>query len=284
MITSKIMMAVVMLLGSTLSFAQIKNQKTISAFVDGNCGMCQKNIENAGTLKNEAKVSWKADGHEAVIVYDSTKTDIDAVLKRIALAGYDNEKYLAPTATYNSLHGCCQYDRTLTAEPVVDENKLEGAPHNHQHNQPEALENSSDLQASIDWYLQLKDALVSSHTAQVTAQAKALAAALDNIKMEKLTNSEHQIWMKIMSDIKKETKNIASAKNIEEQRKAFARLSPLLFSLVKDSKLSATLYYQKCPMYNDGKGATWLSKDSAIKNPYYGAKMLSCGSTEQTLK
>jgi hypothetical protein len=37
-------------------------------------------------------------------------------------------------------------------------------------------------------------------------------------------------------------------------------------------------------MYNDGKGANWLSKESAIKNPYYGSQMLSCGKTVETIK
>jgi len=37
-------------------------------------------------------------------------------------------------------------------------------------------------------------------------------------------------------------------------------------------------------MDNDGKGANWLSKESSIKNPYYGSKMMRCGSTVETIK
>jgi hypothetical protein len=37
-------------------------------------------------------------------------------------------------------------------------------------------------------------------------------------------------------------------------------------------------------MYNDGKGANWLSKESTIKNPYYGSQMLTCGKTVETIK
>jgi Cu(I)/Ag(I) efflux system membrane fusion protein len=37
-------------------------------------------------------------------------------------------------------------------------------------------------------------------------------------------------------------------------------------------------------MANDNKGADWLSFDKAIKNPYFGDKMLQCGSVEQTIK
>ena len=52
----------------------------------------------------------------ATLSYDSKKTNQDEILKRIALAGYDSEKYLAPDAVYNNLHGCCQYDRVFNKE------------------------------------------------------------------------------------------------------------------------------------------------------------------------
>jgi len=36
-------------------------------------------------------------------------------------------------------------------------------------------------------------------------------------------------------------------------------------------------------MYNNGKGANWLSKEEAVKNPYYGSQMLTCGSVQETI-
>ncbi len=47
----------------------------------------------------------------AVITYDSRKTTLNEILKRIADAGYDNDVYRAPDAVYNKLHMCCQYER-----------------------------------------------------------------------------------------------------------------------------------------------------------------------------
>jgi len=98
---------------STLSIAQIKNAKTETAKVNGNCGMCKRTIEKAGNVKNEVQVVWDADNQRASITYDPEKTTVDTVLKRIAQVGYDNEKYLAPDDVYRNLHDCCQYDRTL---------------------------------------------------------------------------------------------------------------------------------------------------------------------------
>ena len=57
-----------------------------------------------------------------------------------------------------------------------------------------------------------------------------------------------------------------------------------MYELIKVSRPAETVYYQHCPMADDGKGANWLSKESAIKNPYYGSQMLSCGKTVETIK
>ncbi|MBD1432947.1 heavy-metal-associated domain-containing protein [Sphingobacterium sp. DN00404] len=117
-----------LLLLSTLSIAQIKNAKTETAKVNGNCGMCKRTIEKAGNMKNEAQVIWDADNQRASITYDTEKTTIDTVLKRIAQVGYDNEKYLAPDDVYANLHDCCQYDRKLK-QSKTDKKPDEHADH-----------------------------------------------------------------------------------------------------------------------------------------------------------
>ena len=52
-----------------------------------------------------------------------------------------------------------------------------------------------------------------------------------------------------------------------------------VYDLMKVSKSDTTTYYQYCPMVK----ANWLSKEAAVKNPYYGASMLTCGSTVETI-
>ncbi len=106
-----IMVATFVLLSMTIN-AQIKNSKTETVKIYGNCGMCETKIEKAGTVKKVAKVDWNQDTQMATLSYDATKTNPDEILKRIALAGYDSDKFLAPDDVYNNLHGCCQYERT----------------------------------------------------------------------------------------------------------------------------------------------------------------------------
>ncbi|MCY1514106.1 hypothetical protein D9M68_486350 [compost metagenome] len=104
------------------SMAQFKNAKSAVVYIYGNCGMCENTIEKAGSNKF-AKVNWNMETKKATITYDSLKTNPDSVLKRIALAGYDNEKFRAPDEVYAKLHECCLYERPVhtNAKPVQAE-------------------------------------------------------------------------------------------------------------------------------------------------------------------
>jgi len=44
------------------------------------------------------------------------------------------------------------------------------------------------------------------------------------------------------------------------------------------------LYKDFCPMYNDGKGAFWLSETKKISNPYFGKSMSTCGVVKEEMK
>lgn len=104
-------MAIIVLLSGVAVQAQIKNAKTETVKIYGNCGMCKKTIEKAGNLKDVAEVNWNKETKIATITYNVEKTNQEEILKRIAAAGYDSKKNKASAAAYNALPGCCQYDR-----------------------------------------------------------------------------------------------------------------------------------------------------------------------------
>ena len=62
--------------------------------------MCKATIEKAGNDKKLATVNWNENTKLASISYDSKQTSEQEILKRIALAGYDNEKFRAPDEVY----------------------------------------------------------------------------------------------------------------------------------------------------------------------------------------
>ena len=98
---------------ATLTYctAQVKNAKTENVKIYGNCEMCKSTIEKAGNLKKIAVVDWDKNTKIATITYDTSKTNLEEVLKRISLSGYDSDQFRAPEKVYKNLHGCCQYER-----------------------------------------------------------------------------------------------------------------------------------------------------------------------------
>lgn len=283
-----IMVATFVLLSITIN-AQIKNSKTETVKIYGNCGMCETKIEKAGTIKKVATVDWNQETQMATLTYDATKTNQDEILKRIALAGYDSDKFLAPDDVYNNLHGCCQYDRVAKV-PVKAEIKTEKTTENHNNHgnhteTPKAeVQEANQLKAVFDNYFIVKDAMISSDGNTTSIASKELLVSINNIKMDKLEMDVHMVWMKVLNQIKEDAEHISDTKDIKHQREHFATLSKDIYALIKVAKYDVPVYFQFCPMYNDGKGANWLSKENAVKNPYYGSMMLTCGKTVETIK
>ena len=284
----KIMIAICVLL-STTSNAQIKNAKTESVKIYGNCGMCETKIEKAGNIKKIANVDWNQETQMATLTYDAKKTNQDEILKRIALVGYDSDKFLAPDDVYNNLHGCCQYDRVAKV-PVKEEttsiasNGDHSNHSNHSETSTTVIQGENQLKVVFDNYFLVKDALITSNGNSTASASKELVTAINNVKMDKLDMDVHMVWMKVVNTIQKDAENIANTKDVKIQRDHFTSLSKEIYTLIKISKYENPVYYQFCPMFNDGKGANWLSKENAVKNPYYGSMMLNCGKTVETIK
>ena len=95
-----------------VSNAQVAGDKTEKFTVYGNCGMCERTIENS--LKEVNGVSlgdWNKETDEMTVTYDSEVITLDAIKQKIADVGYDSDTHRAKEEVYNNLPGCCQYDR-----------------------------------------------------------------------------------------------------------------------------------------------------------------------------
>jgi copper chaperone CopZ len=286
----RILMAITLLLLVTIASAQIKNATTETVKIYGNCDMCKTTIETAGNLEKVAKVEWNKETKMATLTYDSTKTSQEEILKRIALAGYDSDKFLAPDAIYDKLHGCCQYEREakvavsteMKMETVATENHANHA--NHADNAVAKQQVDTKLKVVFDTYFLLKDALVKTDGKVAATIAKDLLVSLNAVKMDELAMDVHMVWMKEMKGLMAGAKNISETEEIKRQREFFIPFSKSMYELVKVAKYETPVYLQFCPMANDGKGANWLSKEDTIKNPYYGSQMMTCGKTVETIK
>ncbi len=85
------------------------NPKTETLKVSGNCDMCKARIEKAAKIDGVTKAEWNKKDKMLTATFDPSKTNIDAIGKKIAEAGHDNEKAKATDAAYNKLPGCCKY-------------------------------------------------------------------------------------------------------------------------------------------------------------------------------
>ncbi|MCD2425608.1 DUF3347 domain-containing protein [Niabella pedocola] len=282
--TKNIFLALLMGLATTFSYAhgQIKHSKTVTVSIRGNASACKTLIEEAGSQKKQAQLTWDAATQKATLVYNSHATTKDAVLKRVALAGFDNESYYAPLEIYRSLPEACKYKgdpETLPQQAHTGPTPMQGRTPTG--SIPEVA-TASALEPLYKVYFAINNALVQSDDKAAAQKATQLNAAVKAVKMDVLSKNEHQVWMTVMGDLQKQAAALQSAGGIEKQRAAFGPLSETIYKLIKASSLPYKVYYNHCPMYKGG--ANWLSSEQGIKNPYYGSKMLTCGSTKETLQ
>ena len=97
-----------------VGFAQKTKTEVIP--VSGNCGMCESTIEKAAKKAGATSAEWDADSKKLTIKYNSATTNAAKIQKEIAASGYDTRDVKATDASYNKLHGCCQYERTSATE------------------------------------------------------------------------------------------------------------------------------------------------------------------------
>ncbi len=137
-------------------------------------------------------------------------------------------------------------------------------------------------------YYEVKDALVATDAAAAKKAATALVSALRAMKMADLSAADK----KTLVTAKAKALAINKTADIDVQREQFESLSASMIALAKATKPGkqtvrtggpAPTYVQFCPMAADGKGAFWLSGQKEIRNPYYGSKMLKCGSVKEEI-
>ncbi|STD54803.1 DUF3347 domain-containing protein [Empedobacter falsenii] len=268
-----------LVIGSFLAFtanAQFKNQETKQFQVKGNCVNAKELIEKAGNQPRISKVDFDASTQIALITYNKAKTNSNEILKKVALAGFDNAEYMAPDEAYAKLEKDCQYSR----DKKMTMNHKEMNHSNHTSN--ESSQQQNQLSLVFDAYFSLKDAFVKTNESEISKQITAFSKSISAVEMGKLSHESHTIWMEALKDLETTSKQLVHEKNIDKQRAFFAKLSSPMYKLAQKANLGYTIYYQNCPMFNGG--SNWLSKDSDIKNPFYGNIMLTCGGTIETLK
>lgn len=139
-----------------------------------------------------------------------------------------------------------------------------------------AQDNASPSPVSnlLTQYYGIKDALVAGNSSNASGSATQFLKTANAIDYKLISEGN-------IATLVKDATVISESTDLKKQRETFANLSANMATLAKSMKLSAApVYQQYCPM----KKAVWLSNDKAIKNPYYGSSMLTCGQVKETIE
>jgi hypothetical protein len=142
---------------------------------------------------------------------------------------------------------------------------------------------SADIKTVVGHYLHIKNALANDNADEAAEGAKAMSEALAKIDKSLFTAEQKKVYDDNEDDLKEHAEHISKSK-LDHQREHFSMMSEDMYSLVKAFGGGQPLYHDHCPMYNDKKGALWLSETKEINNPYMGTKMPKCGSVEERIQ
>ena len=150
-----------------------------------------------------------------------------------------------------------------------------------QHSFAQDSTKKAQLASLLTSYYDIKNALVNGDAGTAASGGAQLVKNLNEVDMHSLPEAGHNAFMAVKDKLKADAASIAATGKIEAQRVAFSSLSNTIYTLAKAAGLSdSPIYQQYCPM----KKMYWLSSETAIKNPYYGKMMLTCGKVTDTLK
>lgn len=127
-------------------------------------------------------------------------------------------------------------------------------------------------------YLLVSQSLAADDLSVAKQGVPRLSAAVNSVDSSSLEEAAAARWEDEKRNLVQIVQKLAEARDINLARSAFALLSEEMLVLVKSFGVGASvqIYEAHCPMAFDNRGASWLQSEKAVRNPYFGAKMLKC--------
>lgn len=171
-------------------------------------------------------------------------------------------------------------------DSVVASNQNQEVKESSEENKKETIELSDfPIQQVMQGYLPLKNALTQDDSKKASDAAKNLFSVLNKIDISKTHVKNNSELRDILESASENAEHIGeNTDDIVHQREHLLSLSNDITDLIGEVGIGGLKLYQDfCPMYNNGKGGTWISETKEIVNPYEGSKMLNCGSVKKVL-
>lgn len=170
----------------------------------------------------------------------------------------------------------CKEEKKEDVTPVAKETQVKEEPDD----KGTTSSNASD--EIVENYLRVKEALAADNQEEAANAGKLLAGNLQSFDRSQYSSEEQQELTDIIEDAQEHAEHIAESP-IGHQREHFDILSKDVIDMIAITGTGKKLYQTYCPMYNDNKGAQWLSSTKEIKNPYFGSKMINCGEIQKEI-
>lgn len=135
----------------------------------------------------------------------------------------------------------------------------------------------SELDALLEGYFGVKDALFASDANAAMRQARGLRQVLGSVQGEGLGGEAREQWTLYRERLRDVVEAWMQSGDIEQQRSRFFDLSRTMFEVVERYGVNGVVWHQYCPMAFDNSGATWLNRREQIENPYLPETMAGCG-------
>ena len=176
-----------------------------------------------------------------------------------------------------------QAQLNASANPSAAHNHAEPATTNSASATLPAL--TTEQETALNEFLTLSDAITSSLSADNLKEFNALTMKTHTaVPAFGKVFAADSPWRKYVAPIEK-SGHLAEAADLATARKSFYPFSTALVNLVKQARISnpkITFKVFSCPMVSDAvpgaaKQGFWIQKQLPLKNPYFGADMLECG-------
>ena len=182
-----------------------------------------------------------------------------------------------------SLSACNSDNKTSEKEAIKNDTTQNNSSAMSSNKRDESVDGS--MKEMVSQYLQMKNALANDNGKDAASAGNAFVESMGKMDRNSLTADKKTKWDNLSDDAKEMAEHIGkNGDKLEHQREHFDMLSNDMYDMVKTFGAGQTLYKDFCPMYNNKKGAIWLSETKEIKNPYLGKSMPACGSVKEELK
>lgn len=260
--------------------------------------------KNAITVPKSA-VMWTGK-RSVVYVMQNTAQGISFKMREVTLGPELGESYVIESGLQAgeeiAVHGTFSIDAAaqLAGKPSMmnPDGGVAMSGHDHGNKHSSSLTNAStsaqkfsipeNAKAAIvplfNSYFKMKSALVNDDVESAKEAGHAIRTALREVDMNLFKGNAYTFWMQQKTALKNELQDLEGNSNIEAVRMNFIEISKSMIAIAESfGPLATAIYIQHCPMAYSNQGADWLSREKEIRNPYFGASMLTCGEVTKTI-